>query len=106
MKGQNPNESILLCAPIKFDKNEVQMASLPASEDEVKEIKYLFLSNGGAELKTEGQASEMLLKSDELAKYKYLHFATHGQVNESKPELSRMKILQIFYQWIRKKRFL
>ncbi len=89
-KPENPEESILLCAPLSFDKNEVQMSALPASKDEVKEIKYLFLSNGGADLKIEGQASEKLLKGNELVKYKYLHFATHGQVNESKPELSRI----------------
>jgi len=84
------SESILLCAPVSFDTNEVQMSNLPDSEKEVKEIKYLFVSNGGASLKVKSQASEALLKSDELSKYKYLHFATHGQVNESKPELSRI----------------
>ena len=83
------DESILLFAPVNFDSNEVQMASLPDSEKEVKEIKHLF-GGMGAELKVKQFASESFIKSDELGKYKYLHFATHGQVNESKPELSRI----------------
>ncbi|MCP4461045.1 MAG: CHAT domain-containing protein [Cytophagales bacterium] len=82
-------ESILLCAPVNFDSNEVRMVSLPDSEKEVKEIKHLF-GGIGAELKVKQFASESFIKSDELGKYKYLHFATHGQVNESKPELSRI----------------
>jgi CHAT domain-containing protein len=83
-------ESILLCAPLNFDKNEVKMVNLPDSEKEVKEIRLFFMANGEAELSTGVDASEALLKSDEIKKYKYLHFATHGQVNESKPELSRI----------------
>ena len=35
-------------------------------------------------------ASEALIKANNLKNYKYLHFATHGMVNESKPELSRV----------------
>ena len=89
-KSNDLPERILLCAPLNFDKNEVQMVSLPSSEKEVKEIRLFFLANGEAEMTTGIQASEALLKSDEISKYKYLHFATHGQVNESKPELSRI----------------
>ncbi len=83
-------EKVLLCAPIQFNKNEVQMASLPDSESEVKEIRLFFLANGDADMVLNADASEHLLKSDALMDYKYLHFATHGQVNESKPELSRV----------------
>ena len=83
------DESILLYAPINFNANEVQMSNLPDSEKEVKEIKHLF-GGMGVELKIRELASESFIKSDELGKYKYLHFATHGQVNESKPELSRI----------------
>jgi CHAT domain-containing protein/Flp pilus assembly protein TadD len=83
-------ESILLCAPLSFEKNEVRMVNLPASESEVKEIKLLFGSNGRADLKTKSEASEALLKSDQLKQYKYVHFATHGLVDEGKPELSRI----------------
>ena len=36
------------------------------------------------------EASEALMKDPEISSYKYVHFATHGQVNESKPELSRI----------------
>jgi CHAT domain-containing protein len=48
------------------------------------------MSNGEAEMTTGLDASEALLKSDKMKGFKYLHFATHGQVNESKPELSRI----------------
>jgi CHAT domain-containing protein len=87
---KNLEESILLCAPLSFEKNEVRMVNLPASENEVKEIKYLFGMNGRADLKIKGEASESFLKSDKLKQYKYLHFATHGLVDEGKPELSRI----------------
>lgn len=87
---QSLAERVLLCAPINFDGNEVQMATLPDSESEVREIKLFFLANGQADVVTKQEASEALMKSDDLMDYKYLHFATHGQVNESKPELSRV----------------
>ncbi len=35
-------------------------------------------------------ASESNFKSTDLSDFKYIHFATHGLVNESKPELSRI----------------
>jgi len=83
-------ERIMLCAPLDFQKNEVKMVSLPDSEKEVKEIRLFFKANGEAEMSVGSNASEALLKSDKMSGYKYLHFATHGQVNESKPELSRI----------------
>lgn len=83
-------ERILLCAPLDFQKNEVKMASLPDSEKEVKEIRLFFKANGEAEMSVGASATEALLKSTQMSGYKYLHFATHGQVNESKPELSRI----------------
>lgn len=87
---EGPIEKVLLCAPITFDNNETPMPALPASEDEVKEIRLFFLANGDADLVLNTEASESLMKTDALMGYKYLHFATHGQVNESKPELSRI----------------
>ncbi len=38
----------------------------------------------------DNDATEVSFNKEELHKYKYLHFATHGIVNESKPELSRI----------------
>ena len=75
---------------VNFEGNDIKLSNLPDSENEVKEIRYLFLANGSADLKVGEKASESLLKSGELTGYKYLHFATHGVVNESKPELSRI----------------
>ncbi len=83
-------ETVLLYAPVNFQDNEVAMSTLPDSEEEVKEIRLYFMANGDADMRLKSEATESLLKSDEINKFKYLHFATHGQVNESKPELSRI----------------
>lgn len=82
---------ILLIAPVSFGDNEVQMATLPGSEKEIMEIRYLFMGTSSAPtVKLNGDASETNLKLEDLDKYKYLHFATHGLVNESEPALSRI----------------
>lgn len=82
---------ILLVAPVSFEENEVRMATLLGSEEEVMEIRYLFMGTSSAPtVKSKGNASETYLKLEDLGSYKYLHFATHGQVNESEPALSRI----------------
>ncbi|WP_421869739.1 CHAT domain-containing protein [Marinoscillum sp.] len=82
---------ILLAAPISFEANDTRMATLPGSESEVKEIRYLFMSTENEpKIFFRDQASESMIKSSELGQYKYLHFATHGMVHESKPDLSRI----------------
>lgn len=89
--GMNDKKSsgILLAAPISFTDNAVKMGELPGSEQEVREIKYLFLSSEEKpETWLRGKASESALKSSALSDYRFLHFATHGIVNESKPERS------------------
>ena len=84
-------QGILLAAPISFDQNETKMARLPGSESEVKEIRYLFMSTDDQpNVLFNERASEKQIKSSDLANYKYLHFATHGMVHESKPDLSRI----------------
>lgn len=83
-------ENILLCAPISFNNEGVELSALPDSEKEIDEIRYFFMANGGAAKKIGKEANESLIKSEEIRNYKYLHFATHGIVNESKPELSRI----------------
>lgn len=84
-------KGILLTAPVSFEYPSMSLNELPASEQEIKEIKYLFL---GAEDKPEVQlraaATEATLKSDKLSKYRFLHFATHGVVNANQPALSRI----------------
>lgn len=84
-------KGILLAAPVTFDKNEITMSNLPGTEHEVREIKYLFLSSDNPpQVLLNADASEQNMKSDNLEKFKYIHFATHGVVNEGKPELSRI----------------
>lgn len=90
-KGSETGEGILLSAPLSFEKNEVQMQRLPDTEKEVNEIRFLFTSSAQqAKVALSASASESLIKSNELSQYKYLHFATHGMVDESQPKLSRI----------------
>lgn len=85
------NPQILLVAPISFEENDVRMSALPGSEKEIDEIKYLFMgSNCETKVCAGNDASEANFKKENLGKYRYLHFATHGLVNESEPALSRI----------------
>jgi CHAT domain-containing protein len=77
---------------------------LPASKEEVLGIRSLFRKrmgffdrwlSGKAQVFIERKASEGSLKSQPLARYRYLHFATHGFVNESKPKLSGLMLAPI-----------
>ncbi|MEQ8629326.1 CHAT domain-containing tetratricopeptide repeat protein [Ekhidna sp.] len=82
---------ILLIAPVNFDENEVRMSALPGSEKEIDEIRYLFMgSNCETKVCIGTEASESNFKKENLSKFRYLHFATHGFVNESEPALSRI----------------
>ena len=77
---------ILLIAPVSFDENKEQMVALPGSEKEIREIKYLFMGNNcETTVQSNQEASETNFKKENLSKYRYLHFATHGIVNESEP---------------------
>ncbi len=88
---ETTSSGILLSAPISFLDNDFKMPELPGTREEVKEIRYLFLSaDQEPVVKMEGAANENFLKSSDLSRFKYIHFATHGIVNESKPELSRI----------------
>lgn len=88
---KSTTNGILLAAPVSFEKNELKMSTLPDSETEIKQIKYLFNDSQNAPtLLVRQDANEAVLKSDQIGSYKYLHFATHGVVNESRPELSRI----------------
>jgi CHAT domain-containing protein len=82
--------SIFLCAPVTFPEKD-NLNTLPATESEVNEISRLFTSkNMGTAVYTGSDASEHLVKNGGLKKYNLLHFATHGVVDESNPELSRI----------------
>jgi CHAT domain-containing protein len=82
--------SILLCAPVEFENN-AYLSNLPGTETEVNDIAKLF---NDRKLKSETliktNADEDQIKSSSIKDYKYLHFATHGIVDEKNPELSRI----------------
>jgi CHAT domain-containing protein len=90
LKTKTTTNSVFLCAPIDFSGHR-GLNNLPATKDEVATISSLFETKGiTAKCYTGKKVQESLLKSDELGKYKYLHFATHGIVDEQKPELSEI----------------
>jgi CHAT domain-containing protein len=80
--------SIFLCAPIRFPDND-NLDDLPGTETEVNAIANVFTGNTSSVAKF-SDASEDLVKSGALTKFNYLHFATHGVVDETDPELSRI----------------
>ncbi|SHK45164.1 CHAT domain-containing protein [Reichenbachiella agariperforans] len=83
------NRQVLLIAPVDFDRLD-GMSDLPATMDEVNEIKYLFGGNDvEVNMAVRADASKEVLVGD-LSSYHYLHFATHGVVNESNPDQSRI----------------
>jgi uncharacterized protein HemY len=86
-KKSGSQSSIFLCAPIKFSDSQ-NLSELPGTEAEVNFIAGLFGKN--ALLKKSGDATETAVKQSALKDYKYLHFATHGIVDETSPELSRI----------------
>ena len=76
-------------------RNGSYISPLPGSEEETKNIFELFESNNKkAVLKTHKYASEEYVKSGALKDFKFLHVATHGMVNEDKPELSCILLAQ------------
>lgn len=80
-------KGIFLCAPISFPEKD-NLGDLPGTRDEVNSIARLF--GNDARVVLEADANETTVKSGNLASYSYLHFATHGIVDESAPELSRI----------------
>ena len=84
------NLSIFLCAPVSFPQTDF-LADLPGTEREVTDIARLFTDkNLTSAAYTHLQADEKQIKSGNLANFSLLHFATHGIVDESNPELSRI----------------
>ncbi|MDZ4715737.1 MAG: CHAT domain-containing tetratricopeptide repeat protein [Cytophagales bacterium] len=80
-------QSIFLCAPISFPIKD-NLNDLPGTEREVNTIQQLFTD--GTKVVTGLAANEELIKSGALSDFRYLHFATHGIVDETAPELSRI----------------
>ena len=87
LQGSN-NPSIFLCAPVNFSK-EQDLDELPGTENEVNSIASLF-NKDATTLATYVDASEERIKEKQMKNYTYLHFATHGVVDEVSPELSRI----------------
>ncbi len=79
--------SIFLCAPVKFDE-QTGLSELPGTQQEVNTIASLFQGRNKSVLFSD--ANEVTIKSPELTAYQYLHFATHGIVDEVNPESSRI----------------
>lgn len=78
-----------------FTRDGRFISPIPATEIEVKEIAGNFQNkNAFARYFLFSDAREEVLKSDSLSKYNYLHLATHGFVNENKPELSGLLLSQ------------
>ena len=82
-------ESIALFAPIDF--NTRGLSRLPGSEQEVNDIADLFAgSSAQVGLYVNKLATPAAVRSDEVKESKFLHFATHGVVDEVKPERSEI----------------
>ena len=82
--------SIFLCAPVSFPDRQY-LGELPGTEKEVQDISALFSERHlTSTAYTRLQADEKLIKTTALSDFTFLHFATHGVVDESNPELSRI----------------
>lgn len=89
-QSKTKNPSIFLCAPVSFPTKD-NLNELPGTESEVKTISSLFNSkNITSKLFTRLDANEHAIKSTSLKDYSLIHFATHGVVDETSPELSRI----------------
>ncbi|MEM7550347.1 MAG: CHAT domain-containing tetratricopeptide repeat protein [Bacteroidota bacterium] len=83
--------SIFLCAPVTFNGFDKSLSDLPATLDEVQSISKHFQNKGfSSALVSREESQEALIKERSLNNYSYLHFATHGYVDEYRPELSRI----------------
>jgi CHAT domain-containing protein/TPR repeat protein len=85
--NNSTKSSIFLCAPIIFEEVD-NLSNLPSTQQEVTSIADLFKDN--SKIITFNNATESHVKLKELSAYSYLHFATHGIVDEINPELSRL----------------
>lgn len=86
-KSTISNPTIFLCAPVTFPEKD-NLNTLPGTEKEISTIAQLFAGNSKA-IKF-AEANETMIKSKEIANYDYLHFATHGIVDEANPESSKI----------------
>ncbi len=80
--------TIFLCAPVEFPEKD-NLNDLPGTEQEVATIASLFATASASVVK-HSDANESRVKSNDLKNFSYLHFATHGVVDENDPEQSRI----------------
>ncbi len=75
----------------------LRSAYLPATREEVSQVEELFRQRAGFFRRWFGnntrvlsgkQADERRLKAEPLDVYRFVHFATHGLINETRPKLS------------------
>ena len=84
------NKSIFLCAPVNF-KEATQLPALPGTKNEVDAIAAMFKEKQlVADANIGNAATEERVKDFQISRYNFLHFATHGVVDETNPELSRI----------------
>lgn len=82
--------NVLLCAPITF---KGKMDDLPGTAQEVKDLNQYFSDKGFHVTSQIGiQATEENLKTNTQNSWSYIHFATHGLVNENDPDLSKIML--------------
>lgn len=82
--------SIMLCAPVNFPDRKY-LGELPGTETEVQTISQLFSERNLKSVSlTRLDAGEVEIKRGHLKDFAFLHFATHGVVDEASPELSRI----------------
>jgi len=92
LKAARKDGGMFLCAPIDFSGYKgTSLNDLPATKNEVEEIKTIATTKGVECNTCFGKAvQESRIKTERLENYKYIHFATHGIVDEKKPELSEI----------------
>ena len=80
-----------LFAPISFQYEKESLPKLTATNEELLQLGVLMKA---ANIKVQSfrneEANETTLKSESVKSFDLIHLATHGKVNQSSPELSRL----------------
>lgn len=78
-----------------FLRDGGRISTLPGTAKEVEQIDALYKSKGAnSDFFMHKDANEEQIKNMDLTRYSYLHFATHGIVDESNPQLSGLIMSQ------------
>ncbi len=86
---KSSSRTACIIAPVSFSNH--QLPELPATASEAMNLNNLFTEKGiSSKSYTYSDANESKVKSDVIANSQYLHFATHGVVDEAQPELSQI----------------